>query len=707
MMLQCGSRSGGSIKPEAPVTDSRQSSSERNAVTTGYDGHIDHFGLGLTKEDLVDLYRKMLISRRLDEKIWALNRQGRIPFVVSVSGHEATQIGIAAALDPERDWSLPYYRDIAFNIGLGISAEDIFMGQFAKAADPSSGGRQMPNHWSEPDLNLFTHSSVIATQYPHAVGVAYELKRRGSDGVVYVSGGEGSTSEGDWHEAMNFAGIHKLPVIFVIQNNLYAISVPAAEEVAGQVADRAKGYGMEGVVVDGNSVLAMYAASTEAVARARAGEGPTLIEAKTYRYYAHTSDDDDKLYRTREEVELWRRKDPIPQFRQYLVEQRALDAAAEERLEAEVTDLISRAATTAESAPDPTDATSHVYANPIVPSVAVETMEPTLAGEEINLITSVNRTLHYAMGRDPQTVIFGEDVADPKGGVFKATAGLTDAYGSGRSFNAPLAESVIIGLGVGIAAMGTKTIAEIQFADFIHPAFDQIISEVARIHYRTNGRWGCPMVIRTPYGGGIHGALYHSQSIEAFYAHVPGLKIVTPSTPADAKGLLLSAIDDPDPVMFLEPKKLYRLAVGPVPEGDHRVPIGRAALRRTGGDLTIISYGSMAHFSVEAADRLAAEGIDATVVDLRSLKPLDWPTIEAAVKRTSKVLIVYEDNEFLGYGAEVSAQISERAFDWLDAPVRRYASPDVPTFPYAASLEEQIIPNVDGIVERARALARY
>ena len=676
-------------------------------MTTGFDGHIDHFGLGLTKEDLVDLYRKMLISRRLDEKIWALNRQGRIPFVVSVSGHEATQIGIAAALDPERDWSLPYYRDIAFNIGLGISAEDIFLGQFAKAADPSSGGRQMPNHWSEPDLNLFTHSSVIATQYPHAVGVAYELKRRGSDGVVYVSGGEGSTSEGDWHEAMNFAGIHKLPVIFVIQNNLYAISVPAAEEVAGQVADRAKGYGMEGVVVDGNSVLAMYAASTEAVARARAGEGPTLIEAKTYRYFAHTSDDDDKLYRTREEVELWRRKDPIPQFRQYLVEQRALDAAAEEQLEAEVTDLISRAATTAENAPDPTDAMSNVYANPIVPSIAVETIEPSPAGEEINLITAVNRTLHYAMGRDPQTVIFGEDVADPKGGVFKATVGLTDAYGSGRSFNAPLAESVIIGLGVGIAATGTKTIAEIQFADFIHPAFDQIVSEVARIHYRTNGRWGCPMVIRTPYGGGIHGALYHSQSIEAFYAHVPGLKIVTPSTPADAKGLLLSAIDDPDPVMFLEPKKLYRLAVGPVPEGDHRVPIGRAVLRRMGDDLTIISYGSMAHFSVEAADRLAAEGIDVTVLDLRSLKPLDWPTIEAAVKRTSKVLIVYEDNEFLGYGAEVSAQISERAFDWLDAPVRRYASPEIPTFPYAASLEEQIIPNVDGIVERARSLARY
>ena len=676
-------------------------------MTLGLDQVIDHTALGLTNDDLVDLYRKMLISRRLDDKMWALNRQGRVPFVVSVSGHEATQIGIAAALDSSKDWSLPYYRDIAFNIGLGVTPEDVFMGVFAKAADPASGGRQMPNHWSEPDLNLFTHSSVIATQYPHAVGIAYELKRRGSDAVVYVSGGEGSTSEGDWHEAMNFAGIHKLPVVFLIQNNLYAISVPAAEEVAGQVADRAEGYGMKGVVVDGNNILEMYGVASAAVARARSGEGPTLIEAKTYRYYAHTSDDDDKLYRTREEVELWRRKDPLPNFRQYLVEQRVLTEAAEAKLESEVTSLINNAVAAAESSPDPTDATGHVYAHPIVPSVAAVTVEPVPVGEEINLITAINRTLHYAMGRDPLTVTFGEDVADPKGGVFKATVGLTDAYGSDRAFNAPLAESVIIGLGVGIAATGTKTIAEIQFADFIHPAFDQIVSEVARIRYRSNGRWACPMVIRTPYGGGIHGALYHSQSIEAFYAHVPGLKIVTPSTPADAKGLLLSAIDDPDPVMFLEPKKLYRMAVGPMPEGDHRVPIGSAALRRIGDDLTIISYGTMAQFSVEAADLLRDEGIEATVVDLRSLRPLDWPTVEAAVKRTSKVLIVYEDNEFLGYGAEVSAQISERAFDWLDAPVRRYASPEVPTFPYAASLEEQVIPNVEGIVDRARALAAF
>jgi 2-oxoisovalerate dehydrogenase E1 component len=668
---------------------------------------LDHETLGLSDEQLIDMYRRMLTSRKLDDKMWALNRQGRVPFVVSVSGHEATQVGAAYALDPTRDWSLPYYRDIAFNIGIGVSPEDVFLGVFAKADDPASGGRQMPNHWSEPDLNIFTHSSVIATQYPHAAGIAYHLKRTGSDGVVYVSGGEGSTSEGDWHEAMNFAGIHDLPMVILIENNLYAISVPAAEEVAGQVADRAQGYGLEGVVVDGNNVLSMYGAMTAAVERARSGEGATLIEAKTYRYYAHTSDDDDKLYRTREEVEIWRRKDPIPNFRQYLVEQRILDAKTEAEIDAEIAEVISRAVADADAAPDPTDATSHVYANPITPTVAAENVESVPEGEEVNLITAINRSLHHVMARDDDTVLFGEDVADPKGGVFKVTAGLTNAFGPDRAFNTPLAESLIIGLGVGMAAAGAKPLAEIQFADFIQPAFDQIVSEVARIRYRSNGRWGCPMVIRTPYGGGVHGALYHSQSIESFYTHVPGLKVVVPSTPADVKGLLVSAAEDPDPVMFLEPKKLYRLAKGPYPEGEHRVPLGKAALRRVGSDLTIIAYGTMAHFSVEAADLLDDEDIDATVIDLRTLKPLDWPTIEAAVKRTSKVLIVYEDNEFGGYGAEISAQIGERIFDWLDAPVRRYASPDVPAFPFAASLEEQVMPSIEGIVDRARDLAKY
>ncbi|RPI23883.1 MAG: alpha-ketoacid dehydrogenase subunit beta [Actinobacteria bacterium] len=376
-------------------------------------------------------------------------------------------------------------------------------------------------------------------------------------------------------------------------------------------------------------------------------------------------------------------------------------------MDEEATALINDAVAEAEAAPDPTDPLARVYALPITPGAPTTQIETVEEGREVNLITAINHTLHEIMAVHDDVVVFGEDVADPKGGVFKATAGLGDAYGGDRSFNTPLAESLIIGIGVGIAATGAKPIAEIQFADFIHPGFDQLVSEAARIHYRSNGRWTCPLVVRVPYGGGIHGAMYHSQSIEAFYAHVPGLKVVVPSTPADVKGLLWSAVEDPDPVMFLEPKKLYRLAKGMFPEGHHRVPLGKAALRRDGSDLTIIAYGAMSHFSIEAADLLAEEGIAASVLDLRSLKPLDWPSIEAAVQRTSKVLIVYEDNRFLGYGAEVAAEIAERSFEWLDAPVQRYATPDVPTFPYSGALEEQVIPNVDGIVARARELAAY
>jgi 2-oxoisovalerate dehydrogenase E1 component len=649
----------------------------------------------------------MLLARKLDERVWALNRQGRVPFVVSVAGHEGTQVGAAFALDAQKDWSLPYYRDVAFNLAMGVSPKDIFLGVFAKASDPASGGRQMPNHWSEPDLNIFAASSVIATQFPHACGIARHLKTTGQPGVVMVSSGEGATSEGDWHEAMNYAGAHDLPVVFLIENNLYAISVPAGEEVAGIIAERAAGYGMPGVEVDGNDVLAVYGVMAAAVRRARSGEGPSLIEAKTYRYYAHTSDDDDKVYRSAEEVELWRRKDPILVLKQYMVESRLLDEVAEGQIERDVTQEVATALRTADEAPEALDWESNVYANPIEPKDPVTDIAVEPAGETVNVITSINRTLHELFEEHDDISIFGEDVADPKGGVFKATVGLTDKFGPDRAFNTPLAEALIIGIGVGIGAAGGRPIAEIQFADFIHPAFDQIVSEVARLHYRTNGRWSAPLVIRTPYGGGIHGSLYHSQSIEAFYAHIPGLKVVVPSTPADAKGLLWSALEDPDPVMILEPKKLYRLATGPYPSGPHRVPIGQAALRRSGDDLTIIAYGTMAHFAVEASDKLGEEDIGASVLDLRSLRPLDWPSIERAVVRNGKILIVHEDNKFGGFGAEIAAQIAEKSLDWLDAPIRRYCAPEVPTFPYAGSLEEQVFPSVDGIVSEARELAAY
>lgn len=666
-----------------------------------------HRQLGLTDDEVVDLYRTMLVTRRIDDRMWALNRQGRVPFVVSASGHEATQVGVVAAMDPDRDWSLPYYRDVGVAVAWGMTPTEIFLGVMSKAGDPSSGGRQMPNHWSYRDKRIFSHSSPIATQYPHAAGIAHALKADGSDAVVAVHGGDGSTSEGDWSEAMNFAGIHCLPMIFVIENNQYAISVPLEESVAGQIADRARGYDIPGVYVDGNDILAVYKVAKEAVERARGGHGPTLIEAKTYRYYAHTSDDDDKIYRSREEVEMWRRRDPILILKQYLIEARLLSDEFEEALEDEVVEAVKEAVREAEAAQDPTDAYSHVYAAPFVELPAATEPEPAVEGEEINMITAVNRTLHEILEADPSTVVFGEDVGDPKGGVFKATVGLTDTFGADRCFNTPLAESLIIGLGIGMGAVGKRPIAEIQFADFIHPAFDQIVSEAARLSYRTNGDWNCPLTIRVPFGGGIHGSLYHSQSIESFYAHIPGLKVVVPSTPADLKGLLWTAVEDPDPVMFLEPKRLYRLCKGVFPAGAHRIPLGKAAIRRTGTDVTILAYGAMAYFAEEAGDRLIGEGVSAEIIDLRSIKPLDWNTINASVAKTGRVLIVHEDNEFIGFGAEVAALVADKAFEHLDAPVKRYATPDVPTFPFAEALEAELLPNTDGIVERAVELNEF
>jgi 2-oxoisovalerate dehydrogenase E1 component len=611
------------------------------------------------------------------------------------------------ALDRDKDWVLPYYRDMGVALAWGFEPVEIFLGVFAKKDDPMSGGRQLPSHWSDPDRRVFTQSSVIGSQFPHAAGIAHGLKTRGEGAIAVVYGGEGATSEGDWHEAMNWAGIHDLPLIFIIENNQYAISVPSHEEVAGRIADRAQGYGFPGHYIDGNDPLIVLSTMQEAVARARSGEGPTLIEAETYRYYAHTSDDNDALYRTKEEVERWRKRDPVTKLNQYLIENRLLTEAEEEAIDAGVVQALADAVQEAEAAANPDEPTTRVYARVIEPGLAATSVETQPAGEEVNLITAINRTLHEILEAHPDAIVFGEDVARQKGGVFKATERLTERFGPERCFNTPIAESSIIGCAIGMAAAGYKVIPEVQFADYIHPGFNQIVSEAARISYRSDGRWNCPIVIRTPYGAGIHGAQYHSQSIEAFYSHVPGLKVVIPSTPADAKGLLHTAVEDPDPVMVIEPKKLYRLARGPYPEGEHRVELGRAALRHEGTDVTIIAYGAMAHFTMEAVPLLTELGISPEVIDLRSLKPLDWPTIEASMKKTSRALVVHEDNEFGGYGAEIVAQLADKTFEWLDAPIRRLALPDVPIMPYAGSLENALYLTPEDIVEAVQELAKY
>jgi len=648
---------------------------------------------------------------------------GKAPFAVSCQGHEGAQIGSAWALRGGTDVVCPYYRDTGVMVALGMTAREILEGVFAREADPSSGGRQMPNHWGSSRLRVITGSSPIATHIPHAAGIALAARMQGEDIAVVCYFGDGAASKGDFHEAMNFAGIHGLPLVAVCENNGYAISVPMAKESAVEnIAEHAHQYRCFGMIVDGNDPLDVYGAMRAAVHRARKGEGPSLIECKTYRYLSHTSDDDDRTYRTPQEVEAWRKKDPFQRLKQYLIEQRLLTEAQEAELESEVTAEIEEAVRGAEASPAPEApaAFQKVFARPLRPVPGVPTeyaasqegVAPAAASDGAvpedapvrTFVDTVRETIRGAMAADERVFVLGEDVGN-RGGVFKATDGLITEFGEHRVVDMPLAESAIIGVAIGAALHGLRPIAEIQFADFIHPAFDQMVSEAARIHYRSNGDFCVPMVVRAPYGGGVHGALYHSQSVESLFAHVPGLKVVIPSTPADLKGLLLESLDDPDPVLFLEHKKMYRSVKGPVPEGDWRVPIGVAEIARPGTDATIVTYGLQRHLAVEAAERLADEGAgNIEVVDLRTISPLDRETVIASACRTGRVLVVSEDNHSFSVAAEVAAVVAEAAFYDLDAPVMRLATADVPSMPYAPALEAAVLITADRIADAARRL---
>jgi 2-oxoisovalerate dehydrogenase E1 component len=666
------------------------------------------------------MYRTILLARVLDQKTWALNRMGKAPFVVSSQGHEGAQVGSAWTIRVGVDPVLPYYRDLGVVLALGMTPYDVLLGVFARPDDPCSGGRQMPNHWGHADRRIISGSSPIATHLPHAVGMALAAKLAGRDEVVMCYFGDGAASKGDFHESLNFAGIHQLPVVFVCENNGYAISVPLSKESAVEnIAEHAHSYRLTGVIVDGNDPIDVYAATHSAIRRARKGEGAALVECKTYRYLGHTSDDDDRSYRTPAEVELWRKKDPLVRMRQYLIEQRLLSEQREEEIEAEVKAEVEDAARRAEEAAanEPTAAFTRVWARPLgpTPGAPVGQTEPVAprplpaspasragTGPERTVVDALRQAQHDLLAADERVLILGEDVG-PRGGVFRATEGLHATFGENRVMDTPLAESSIIGIGIGLALAGRRPIAEIQFADFIHSAFDQIVSEAAKLHYRSNGAFGVPLVIRAPWGGGVHGALYHSQSIEAFYGHVAGLKVVVPSTAADVVGMLREAVADPDPVLFLEHKKTYRLIKGPVPEGDWTVPIGVAEVVREGRDLAIITYGLHRHLALEAADALTGEAA-VEVVDLRTINPLDRDTVLDSARRCGRVLVVHEDNVSFGVGAEVAALVADEAFYDLDAPVRRLAMADVPAMPYAPPLEQAVSIGAEDIVAAARRL---
>jgi 2-oxoisovalerate dehydrogenase E1 component len=663
------------------------------------------------------MYRTILLARVLDQKTWALNRMGKAPFVVSSQGHEGAQVGSAWTIRAGIDPVLPYYRDLGVVLALGMTPYEVLLGVFARPDDPCSGGRQMPNHWGHAGRRIISGSSPIATHLPHAVGMALAAKLEGRDEVVMCYFGDGAASKGDFHESLNFAGIHRLPVVFVCENNGYAISVPLSKESAVEnIAEHAHSYRLTGVIVDGNDPIDVYAATHSAIRRARKGEGAALVECKTYRYLGHTSDDDDRSYRTPAEVELWRKKDPLVRMRQYLIEQRLLSEQREEELEAEVKAEVEDAARRAEEATanEPAAAFTKVWARPLrpTPGVPVELAEPVAPrphhaspagpGPERTVVDALRQAQHDLLASDERVLILGEDVG-PRGGVFRATEGLHATFGEDRVMDTPLAESSIVGIGIGLALAGRRPIVEIQFADFIHSAFDQIVSEAAKLHYRSDGAFGVPLVIRAPWGGGVHGALYHSQSIEAFYGHVAGLKVVVPSTPADVAGMLREAVADPDPVLFLEHKKTYRLIKGPVPEGDWTVPIGVAEVVREGRDLAIVTYGLHRQLALEAAEALAGEAA-VEVVDLRTINPLDRETVLDSARRCGRVLVVHEDNVSFGVGAEVAALVADEAFYDLDAPVRRLAMADVPAMPYSAPLEQAVSIGTAEILTAARSL---
>ena len=687
------------------------------SLTQGADRHT---ALGLPGDDLVAMYRLMLLTRTVDTKLWNLQRIGKIPFIIPGAGQEAAQVASAWTLRKGYDVAVPYYRDYGVVLTLGMTPEEVILNGFARPSDPNSGGRQMPSHWGCKRLNIITGSSPIATQLPHAAGFANAATIRGEDRVTVCWFGEATSSRGDYHEALNYAGIHHLPMVLICENNGYAISVPHSLQAAvPNVADQAAAYGFEGVIVDGNDALEVYGATVAAMDKARSGGGPTMVECKTYRLLPHTSDDDDRRYRTDEEVQCWRGqdRDPVARLRTYLLDHSLLSVEDEEKLAEHVRDEVNEAAERAEAAPEATaDMTyARVYARPVrpiprVPASVTQVVEtrtsPTHPGTgvERSVLDTVRQTLDDLMAEDERVVVLGEDVGI-MGGVFRATDGLYKKYGAARVIDTPLAESSIVGIAIGLAMAGMVPVAEIQFADFLHSCVDQLVNEAAKIHYRSNGDFNVPMVVRAPWGGGTHRAIYHSQSVEAMYAHVAGLKVVCPSTPWDAAGLLREAVHDPDPVLFLEHKLTYRRVKGLVPHGDWRVPIGVADIARAGDDLTIVTYGRHRHLSLQAAELLAAEdGASIEVIDLRTISPLDRDTVLTSVCRTGRLLVVHEDNISFGVGAEVAAIVAEEAFYDLDAPVRRLAMPDVPAMPYNQVQEAALLIDAGQIAAAARSL---
>lgn len=683
-----------------------------DSLTRGIEGDFDVAPLtpaDFDADTLLRVYRTMLTSRRLDEKMLNLLKQGKGFFHIGCAGHEAAQAAMGLHARPGHDWFCMYYRDLCLTLTLGMTAKDTLLAHLAKADDPSSGGRQMSEHFGQRDLRIMTTSSSVGAQFLPAVGFGMGVQRQGEDAFVYSSCGDGATSQGAFHEALNWSTRIKAPVLFFVQDNKYAISVPVADQTAGGSAySFGAGYpGLMRAKFDGTDFFKSAAVIRAAVEHLRAGKGPVLLVADVVRLLPHSSSDNHTKYRTPDELEKDQAIDPIARFEIAITEAGILDEKQIAKIRKEIVKEVDEAAAWAEAQPDPdpSTATKHVFYEG-EDERQYATSEP--SGDPIVVVDAINHALREEMERDERVLVYGEDVAGGKGGVFTATRDLTDLFGKERCFNSPLAEDSIIGTAVGLAAMGYKPVVEIQFADYIWPSMQQLRNQVAPFRYRSNNAWSCPMVIRVPAGGYIHGGLCHSQNIEATFAHMPGFQIAMPSNAADAKGLLKTAIRGYDPVIFLEHKALYRMAAArtPTPDADYLVPFGKAKVVREGRDLTIVTYGMMVHKSMAAAKQLEKEGASVEVIDLRTMVPLDMETVLASVGKTGRVLVVYEDHEFVGFGSEIAAQIADKAFHVLDAPVKRLAGA-FSWIPFADPLERVVLPQDEDVLEAARQVLSF
>ena len=662
---------------------------------------------GFMKKELLGVYRKMVTARRLDEKMLIMLKQGKSFFQIGCSGHEAAQLAAATVMRPGEDWAYPYYRDAALCLGLGMTAKEQLLCFLAKADDPNSGGRQMPQHYGHKELRIVSQSSATGTQFLQAVGSGMTRKWDKTKEIVYVSCGEGSTSQGDFHEALNWASREKVPVIFHVEDNEYAISVHISEQTAGgSVYSMVSGYqNLARFNVDGTDFFETHLAFKKAADRARKGKGPTVIISHVVRLLPHSSSDDQRKYRTEDELSEDQAKDPITRFEQMCTAGKIINQKDFDKIKKEVFTQIDKDAEWAEQQdhPDIDTAMDHIYSN----NGQLETADLNQIADKIVIIDAINHALAEEMQTNDKMVIFGQDIADPKGGVFTATKGLTDKFGKDRVFNSPLAESSIIGTAVGMAVTGWKPVVEIQFGDYIWYGMMQIRNEVATMRYRSNNTWSCPIVIRVPVGGYIHGALCHSQSIDGYFVHLPGIYIAYPATAADAKGLLKAACRMDDPVMFMEHKGLYRqgYCATPEPDKNYVLPFGKARVVREGDHVTIITWGAMVQKSIEAVKECNAMG-NVEIIDLRTLNPLDRESIRVSLDKTGKAMVVYEDNLTNGFGAEISAIIADEYFELLDGPIKRVAAQDSPV-PYNWYLEKQILPQTSDIVAALTELLEY